>query len=112
MSDPNEQMKQFFDFQAQAMKPAADFYANGVNIFEKFARQGYAVAGDCVDFAVQQAKLPTEVDNVNEYANKQVEVSRAFGQKMVERFLGFIDLARAAQEQTTEVVAEEMKRAA
>ena len=112
MSDQNDQIKQFFDFQVQNLKPVADFYANGVDIFEKFTRQGYAVAGDFVDFAVQQAKLPTEVQNVNDYANKQVETTRAFGAKMVERFLGFADLARSAQAQTTEVVAAEVKKAA
>lgn len=109
MTDFNEQFNKYLDFQAQAYEPLRAFGGAAAETFEKLSRQNYAVLGDYVDFAVQQAKLPGQVADANDYAAKQFETTREFGERLAERVQGYVAIARAAQARTEEAAATQVK---
>jgi len=110
MSNFDDQMKHFMQFDVKAYPQVRDFYATSIEAFEKLARHNQAVMGDMIDFAVQQAKLPTEVENPTDLVARQMDATLALNQKMTERLQTYLDIARDAQAQATEVVTTEIKK--
>ena len=109
MTDFNEQFNKYLDFQAQAYEPLRAFGGAAAETFEKLSRQNYAVLGDCVDFAVEQAKLPGNVADASEYVGKQIEATREFSERLADRVQGYVAIARAAQARNEEVAATQVK---
>jgi phasin family protein len=105
MTTANDQFQKYVDFQREALEPMRAFGGIAAETFERIARQNYAVIGDYVEFAVEQAKLSTQVTDVNDYIGKQIERSRAFGEQLVKRTQEYADIARTAQEKTQAVAA-------
>ena len=117
MTTINEQFEKFAAFQKEAYEPVKAFTGIAAETFEKLARQNYAVFGDYVDFAIEQAYLPTRAKDANEFFGKQAETNRAFGEKLVARFQEYTEIARAAQDKAQEagekaVAPEKTKKAA
>lgn len=112
MSNFDDQIKQFMQFDMNAFPQMREFYASSVEAFEKLAHHNQAVMGDMIDFAVQQARLPSEVNNPADLVTKQMDATLALNQKMTERFQTYLDIARDAQVHATGVVAAEVKKAA
>lgn len=108
MSTTTEQFQQFADFQRQALEPFRAFTTVAAQTFERLARQNYAVLGDYIEFAVEQAKLSTQANDVNDYLGKQVTQTRAFGEKLAKRTQEYAEIARAAQEATTAAVGDKV----
>lgn len=103
MTDFNEQFESFADLQKQAFEPARAFGAIAADAFERFARQNYAMIGDCMEFAVDQAKLAGAADDMNDYLARQVARNRVFGEKLAERAQEFTAIATDTQKATTEI---------
>ena len=110
MSNFDEQIKQFMQFEMNAFPQIRDYYQYSADAFEKLARHNQAIFGDIVDFAVQQTKLPLETDNATDLVSKQVDAGLALNQKMTERFQTYLDIARDAQVHANEVVTAEIKK--
>jgi phasin family protein len=106
MSTTTDPFKPFVDFQREAFEPIRAFTTVAAQTFERLARQNYAVLGDYVEFAVDQAKLPIQASDVNDYLGKQMAHTRAFGEKLAKRTHEYAEIARAAQEATTAAVGE------
>jgi phasin family protein len=100
MSTLNDQFQKYIDFQREAFEPVRAFGGIAAETFERIARQNYAVLGDYVEFAVEQAKLPSQAADINDYFGKQIERTRSFGEQLVKRAREYADIARAAQEKT------------
>ncbi len=114
MTTQNDQIQQMVDFQQQAFEPFRAFTTVAAQTFERLARQNYAVLGDYIEFAVEQAKLPTQVTDANDFMGKQMAHTRAFGEKLAKRTQEYAEIARTAQEATAVVVADKrtVKKAA
>lgn len=86
MTDLNEQFKEFAKLQADFFKPLRE--ANGLmaDSFESFARLGYAVQGDLVDYAVEQTQLAASAEDLTGLMSKQYEKAKELGEKMTSRF--------------------------
>ena len=86
MNDLNEQFKEFAKMQADFLKPIRD--ANGLmaDSFESFARLGYAIQGDVVDYAIEQTQLAASAEDMTGLVSKQYEKAKEFGEKMTGRF--------------------------
>ncbi|MGH1441489.1 MAG: phasin family protein [Cellvibrionaceae bacterium] len=86
MTDLNEQFKEFAKLQADFFKPLRE--ANGLmaDSFESFARLGYAVQGDLVDYAVEQTQLAASAEDMTGLVSKQYEKAKELGEKMTSRF--------------------------
>jgi hypothetical protein len=106
MTTYNEQIQKYIDFQREAFEPFRAFGDVAAQTFERIARQNYAVLGDYIEFAVDQAKLPTQVADVNDYIGKQMAHTRAFGEKLARRSQEYAEIARAAQDAAAVVVAD------
>lgn len=106
MTTYNEQIQKYIDFQREAFEPFRAFGDVAAQTFERIARQNYAVLGDYIEFAVDQAKLPSQVADVNDYLGKQMAHTRAFGEKLARRSQEYAEIARAAQDATAVVVAD------
>lgn len=110
MSNFDEQIKKFMQFETNAFPQVREYYKYNIEAFEKLTRHNQAILGDIVDFAVQQTRLPLETDNASDLMAKQVDASLALNQKMTERFQTYMDIARDAQVHATEVVTAEIKK--
>jgi len=86
MTDLNEQFKEFAKLQADFFKPLRE--ANGLmaDSFESFARLGYAVQGDLVDYTVEQTQLAASAEDMTGLVSKQYEKAKELGEKMTSRF--------------------------
>lgn len=113
MANFNDQFTQYISFQREALEPFRAFTGVAAQTFERLARQNYAVLGDYIEFAVEQAKLPTQVTDINDYVGKQISHTRAFGEKIAKRAQQYAEIARTAQDAAaTVVVTEKRKKAA
>jgi shikimate 5-dehydrogenase len=112
MSNYSDQFQKYVNLQRDAFEPFRAFTGVAAQTFERLARQNYAVLGDYVEFAVEQAKLPTQVSDFNDYVGKQIAHTRAFGEKVAKRAQQYADIARSAQDAATVVATEKRKKAA
>ncbi len=106
MTVQTEQFQKYVEFQREAFEPFRAFSDVAAQAFERVARQNYAVLGDYVEFVVDQAKLPTQVADLNDYVGKQIASTRAFGEKLARRTQEYAEIARSAQEAAANTVAE------
>ena len=85
MTDFNESFKEFAKLQADFFKPVRE--ANGLmaDSFESFARLGYAVQGDLIDYAVEQTQLAASAEDVTGLVSKQYERAKELNEKMSNR---------------------------
>lgn len=111
MSNVNEQFEKIFAFQTEAFEPARAFSGVAAATFEQLARQNYAVFGDYVEFAIDQAKLVGQVKDVKEFTGRQIESNRAFGEKLAGHVNEYVAIARKAQDETQQFTAEAQKAA-
>ena len=97
MTTQNDVFANFTSFQKEALEPIRA--ANGVvaETFERLARQNYAVLGDCLNFAVEAARLPAKAVDYNEFLAKQMETTRAFGEQAVRRSQEYVEIVTALQ---------------
>jgi len=86
MTDLNEQFKEFAKLQSDFFKPVRE--ANGLmaDSFESFARLGYAVQGDLIDYTVEQTQLAASAEDMTGLLSKQYEKAKELGEKMTGRF--------------------------
>ncbi len=106
MTTFNDQLQQYADFQREAFEPFRAFANVAAQTFERLARQNYAVLGDCIEYAVEQAKLPTQAGELNDYVGKQIANTRAFGEKLAKRTQEYAEIARTAQDAAAVAVAD------
>lgn len=97
MTNQNDVFANITNFQKEALEPIRA--ANGVaaDTFEKLSRQNYAVLGDYINFAVEQAKLPAKTGDYNEYLAKQMETARSFGELVTRRSQEYVEILSAFQ---------------
>jgi hypothetical protein len=98
MTQYNEQIQKYLDFQREAFEPFRALSEVAAQTFERVARQNYVVLGDYVEFAVDQARLPAQVTDVNDFIGRQISCTRAFGEKLARRTQEYAEIARSAQD--------------
>ena len=100
-------------FQKEALEPLRAFNGVAVEAFERLSQQNYAVLGDCINFAVDQARLPTNVANFGEFLTRQMEFTPAFGEQLARRTQEYLEIAGSvhAKAQQATVAANQTKAA-
>jgi hypothetical protein len=86
MTDLNEQFKEMAKLQADFFKPVREANALIADSFESFARLGYAVQGDLIDYAVEQTQLVASAEDMTGLLSKQYENVKELSEKMTGRF--------------------------
>lgn len=99
-----EGFEKFSDLSKQGFEPMKHFTGAYVDAFEKIARKNYAFAGDVVEFAVTQARLPLEVSEPKELFERQVESTKAFAELMTERANEYVELGNEFKDTTTTLI--------
>lgn len=94
MNDLNEQFKEFAKLQSEFMKPMREAGTLMADSFESFARLGYAVQGDIVDYSVEQVQLAASAEDVSGLMSKQYEKMKDMGEKMSSRMKESVELSK------------------
>ncbi len=92
------------NFDAEALEPVRQVAGVAINGFEKLARTNYAFAGDVIEFAVAQAKLPLHVGQPAQLVERQVENGKAFAGLVSERMNEYLALGKDIQESFASVI--------
>lgn len=82
------------DLQELGVESARNLSAFTIEAFEKVTRQNYALAGDIVEFAVEQAKLPVDVTAPEELIERQVATAKSFAERLTDRARGYFELGK------------------
>ena len=106
------QFPNVFAFQKEALEPLRAFNGVAVDAFERLSQQNYAVLGDSINFAVDQARLPTNIANYGEFLARQIESTRAFGEQLVRRTQEYVEIAGSVQAKAQATVAASQNKAA
>ncbi|MDX1516013.1 MAG: phasin family protein [Woeseiaceae bacterium] len=89
-----ENFEKLSELQKQGLEPVRNFTVFAVDAFEKLARHNYAVAGDVLEYAVKQAKLPVDVAEPKELFERQVATGKAFAELLTVRANEYIELGK------------------
>lgn len=112
MTDQNQTFEQLADMQRQVFEPMRAFGGYAVHTFEGFMRENLAVMGDCVDYALSQAKLAGQAKDVSDYVDQQMSTGRAFSEKLAQHVQQYVNLAGTATREVTEVAQAEISKVA
>ncbi len=80
-----------------ALAPMARVQQEGIKQVETFARHQFAVAGDCLDWSIAQARAATAAATPAELFGKHVELNSQFGEQLRTRAEELARLANDAQ---------------
>ncbi|MEM9533469.1 MAG: phasin family protein [Pseudomonadota bacterium] len=111
MSTFNENLEAFAEFQKQGFEPFRQFTNVAVESLETLARKNYAVAGDVLEFAVTQAKLPVEATEPKDLFEQHIAATREFAELLSSRASEYVELSKSFQEKASELVTTETKPA-
>ncbi len=97
MTTQNNAFMNFPGFQKEALEPMMAANAVATDAFERLSRQNYAVLGDYINFAVEQARLSTQASDYAQLLAKQTEHARTFGEQLVRRSQEYVEIMSAFQ---------------
>ena len=97
MTTRNDSFTSFTGFQKEALEPVLAATGVAADAFERLSRQNYAVLGDYINFAVEQARLPIQASDYTQFLAKQMEHARIFGEQLVRRSQEYVEIMSAFQ---------------
>ena len=106
MSGTTFDTKTIFETYRNAFAPALKAQQQGVKTLEQIGRYQYALAGDYLEWSFAQAKAALDAKTPTEFAPKQLELAKAFDEKLRARAQEFLTLASDAQTSFTQMVSE------
>jgi hypothetical protein len=78
MSGYTQQFEKMANAQREFFEPMRKMNEFAVDAFEKVSRHNYEVAGDFVEFSVEQVRATAAVDSVNGLFEQQVSAAQSF----------------------------------
>lgn len=106
MSGTTFDTKTIFETYRSAFAPALKAQQEGVKTLEQVGRYQYALAGDYLEWSFAQAKAALDAKTPAEFAPKQLELAKAFNEKLRARAQEFLALASDAQTGLAQMVSE------
>ena len=100
----NDTFEKMTEFGAQGLGPVRQAANVAVDSFEKLARANYALAGEMMDFAVAQARLPLEVSEPKELVERQMAAGKAFAELVSQRMSDYVELGKELQDNLAQFV--------
>lgn len=97
MTTSRDPFAPFIGFQSEALEPLRAANGMAADAFERLSRQNYAVLGDLVNFAVEQARLPVQTTDYTQYFTHQMEHARQFGDLLVRRSQEYVEIMTSLQ---------------
>ena len=90
----NQQFEKMANAQREFFEPMREMNELAVCSFEKMARQNYDVAGDFIDFTVDQFRSVTRVQGVSDLFEQQVASSQSFAEMVGKRSGEYAEMSR------------------
>jgi len=87
----------YVDFSKRMLAPAVRFNEMAVKTLEQLARYQYEVAGDYLNFGMEQLNTVTKTKDVGELVSKQSELASSLVEKLTKRSQDFSKIAADAQ---------------
>ena len=85
MSSQMFDMTTMFNTYRQKLAPVAKAQQEAIKLLETFARFQLALAGDCIDWSVSQAKAIADVKSPSDFVAQQSELSTRTGEQIHKR---------------------------
>ena len=112
MTNFTDNFEKLADLQKQGLEPVRQFAGIAVEAFEQIARKNYAFAGDVLEFAVAQARLPVDVTEPKAMFEKQMASTREFAELLGTRANEYVELGKSFQEKTAELMEKDLSEKA
>ncbi len=87
----------YVDFSKRMFTPAIRFNEIATKTLEQFARYQYELAGDYLNFGIQQLQSVAQTKDVGELVSKQSELASTLVEKLTKRSQDFSKIAADAQ---------------
>ncbi len=87
----------YVDFSKRMLAPAIKFNEIAVKTLEQFARYQYDIAGDYLNFSIEQLQSASKTKDVGELVSKQSEMTSSFVEKLTKRSQDLTKIAADAQ---------------
>jgi hypothetical protein len=85
------------EFQKRMFAPLLGFNALALRTFERAAREGYAAAGEALEFSIAQAKAIVEVQEPQALVTRQSQLTSDFLNRQATRSNEWLKIAAEAQ---------------
>jgi len=102
MTNPTAEINAFLDSSRKFAEPLTRLTALQARAFERFARYGYEVAGDALEFSLAALHATTQTQDVQALAKKQSELATGYFEKQSQRSQDFLKIAGDAQTEATQ----------
>jgi phasin family protein len=96
----------YVDFSKRMLAPALRFNEMTVKTLEQVARYQYEIAGDYLNFGIEQLQSVSKTKDVSELVSKQSELASNLVEKLTKRSQDFSKIAADAQAGLTKWVDE------
>jgi hypothetical protein len=106
-----DQFQKMMDLQKDALEPMRAYTTLAAETFERISRENYAVLGDLVNFAVDQARLTSTTTDVTELMARQMEAFRGFNETLTRRTQEYMEIASAVTSKTQATVVSTTEKA-
>ena len=102
MTKTTAEINAFLENSRKFAEPVTRLTALQARAFERFARYGYEVAGDALEFSLAALHATTQTQDVQALVKKQTELTSSFFEKQTQRSQDLLKIAGEAQTETTQ----------
>ena len=102
MTNTTAEINAFLESSRKFAEPMTRLTALQARAFERFARYGYEVAGDALEFSLSALHAATQTHDVQALAKKQSELATGYFEKQSQRSQDFLKIAGEAQTEATQ----------
>jgi hypothetical protein len=102
MTNTTAEINAFLENSRKFAEPMTRLTAIQARAFERFARYGYEVAGDALEFSLAALHATTQTQDVQALAKKQTELATGYFEKQTQRSQDLLKLAGEAQTEATQ----------
>jgi len=106
MSDTTFDPNTIFEAYRKALAPATKAQQESVKAIDRVGRYQYAVAGDCLQWTLAQARAAVATQTPAEFFSRQIELATVLTERVRARAQEFVTLATDVQTSFGQVVSE------
>jgi hypothetical protein len=104
MTNTTAEINAFLENTKKFAEPVSRLTALQARSFERFARYGYEMFGDMMEFSLAALNAATQTQDVQALVKKQAELTTGYFEKQTQRSQDFLKLAGEAQGDMTQWV--------
>ena len=102
MTNTTAEINAFLENSRKFAEPVTRLTALQARAFERFARYGFEVAGDALEFGLASLQASTQTQDVQALVKHQTALATGYFEKQTQRSQDFLKLAGEAQTEATQ----------